>query len=361
MTSIESATPAPLFPQPLQALARLVAGRVIGGPDVVIAGIADIENADTGDLVFAGSARYLQVALRSRASAILVSASVIEAIPDASVLTKPVIAVENARTGFVQLLEMLAPPAAPPSGIHETACVGVGVQIGSDVSIGSHVSVGAGAVLGNRVVLMPGVRVAERCFIGDDTALYPNVVIYPEVQIGKRCILHAGCVVGADGFGYVPVAGRARKVPHVGTVQIGDDVEIGANACIDRAKTGATVIGAGTKIDNLVHIAHNVRIGQGCLIIAQVGIAGSVEVGNGVVLAGQAGIKDHVRIGDGARVGAQGGVIGDVAAGETVSGYPARPHREKMRELAAAAALPETHKRVRDLEQRIAALERENK
>ena len=179
---------------------------------------------------------------------------------------------------------------------------------------------------------MAGTKIGADCIIGDGTTLYPNVTLYPRVKIGRGCLLHAGCVLGADGFGYVPAENGLRKVPHLGTVEVGDGVEIGANTCIDRAKTGATVIGSGTKIDNLVHIAHNVRIGYSSLLIAQAGVAGSVTIGNGVILAGQAGIADHITIGDGARVGAQGGVIGNIGPGESVSGYPARPHARKMRE-----------------------------
>jgi UDP-3-O-[3-hydroxymyristoyl] glucosamine N-acyltransferase len=201
------------------------------------------------------------------------------------------------------------------------------------------------------------VRVGAGCSVGADSILYPNVVLYPGVIVGRRCILHAGAVVGADGFGYVPVGAGVRKIPHLGSVEIGDDVEIGSNTCIDRAKTGVTVIGAGTKIDNLVHIGHNVRVGRSCLIVAQVGVAGSCVIGDGVVLAGQAGIPDHVTIGDGARVAAQGGLFGNVPAGETYSGYPARRHAEKMREYGAIARLPEALKRIRAMEKRLIALE----
>ncbi len=342
-----------LLPCSLSAIATLLDGAVSGDEQTVIHGLADIETADAGDIVFAESQRYLEAAQRSRAAAILVA----PALADVSAPTKPIIVVDNPRNAFVQLLEAIGGKPTRHPGVHVNAEIGTGTSLGGDVSIASHVTVGADVVIGNRVTLMAGVHVGDRCVIGDDTTLHPNVVLYADVRIGRGCILHAGCVLGADGFGYVPVGRGLRKVPHLGRVEVGDEVEIGANTCIDRAKTGVTTIGAGTKIDNLVHIAHNVSIGQSCLIIAQVGIAGSVQVGNGVVLAGQAGIKDHVRIGDGARVGAQGGVIGDVAPGETVSGYPARPHRVKMRELAAAAALPETVRRVRELERRLAALE----
>jgi UDP-3-O-[3-hydroxymyristoyl] glucosamine N-acyltransferase len=340
-----------LFPRSVQDLATLLDGAIIGDGQVLITGLADIETASEGDIVFAENPRYLQAALRSRAAAALVAPGLAEG----QTPTRSLIVVENPRHSFVLLLEALSARSPVGQGIHETAIIGEGATLGHEISIAAHVTVGAGAVIGDRVTLMSGVRVGDGCVIGDDTTLYPNVVLYAGVKIGKGCILHAGCVLGADGFGYVPVGRALRKVPHIGRVEVGDMVEIGANACIDRAKTGVTTIGAGTKIDNLVHIAHNVQIGQSCLIIAQAGIAGSVEIGHGVVLAGQAGIKDHVQIGDGARVGAQGGVIGDVAAGETVSGYPARPHRIKMRELAAVAALPELIRRVRELERRLAA------
>jgi UDP-3-O-[3-hydroxymyristoyl] glucosamine N-acyltransferase len=346
-----------LFPSSAQEIAQLLVGTVIGDAETRITGLADIETADTGDIVFAETPRYMQAALRSRASVILVSPALVVV----SVPSKPLIVVESPRTGFVRLLEALGKTPAVQPGVHATAVIGEETHLGEGVSIASHVTIGSGVVIGDRVTLMAGVRVGDHCVVGNDTTLYPNVVLYADVQIGRGCILHAGCVLGADGFGYVPVGRGLRKVPHIGRVEVGDEVEIGANACIDRAKTGVTTVGSGTKIDNLVHIAHNVHIGQSCLIIAQTGIAGSVEIGHGVVLAGQAGIKDHVRIGDGARVGAQGGVIGDVAAGETVSGYPARPHRTKMRELAAIAALPDMIRQVRELKHRLAALEAEGK
>ena len=346
-----------LFPRSAHEIALLLAGAVIGDAEVLITGLADIETADTGDIVFAENPRYLQGALRSRAAVVLVS----QALATITSPSKPLIVVESPRAGFVRLLEALDRKPGVQPGVHPTAVIGEGTRLGEGVSIGSHVTIGSQAVIGDRVSLMAGTHVGDRCVIGDDTTLYPNVVLYADVQVGRGCILHAGCVLGVDGFGYVPVGRGLRKVPHIGRVRVGDEVEVGANACIDRAKTGVTTIGSGTKIDNLVHIAHNVQIGQSCLIIAQTGIAGSVEIGHGVVLAGQTGIKDHVKIGDGARVGAQGGVIGDVAAGETVSGYPARPHRTKMRELAAIAALPELIRQVRELKRRLATLDTEGK
>ncbi len=341
------------IPDTAQAVARLVDGVLVGDGTAAITGVASVEEARPGDLVFAESARYLELALRSRATAILAP---LEA-GQLGLAAKPLILVAAPRLAFVKTLEAFAPPLEITPGIDPTAQIGQNADFGPDVHLGAHVSVGANVTLGRGVILLPGARVGDDCAIGDDTILHPNVVLYPRVRIGRRCLLHAGCVLGADGFGYVPVGTALRKVPQLGVVEVGDDVEIGANTCIDRAKTGATVIGSGTKIDNLVHVGHNVTIGFSTIIIAQTGIAGSVTIGNGVILAGQAGVKDHVTIGDGARVGAQGGVISDVPAGVTVSGYPARPHRDKMREHAATAALPEYLKRIRDLERRLADLE----
>lgn len=356
--SIESRTDSGMTETPTQwtlaQVARLVEGQVIGATETALSGVASIEEAEAGDLVFAESSRFLAAALRSRATAVLTASELTAEIGAAE---KPLVLVANPRLAFVRVLEAFAPRATAPIGIHPTAQIGPDCRMGEEVSIGPNVVLGAGVTLGDRVVLGAGVSIGDGCTLGDDTILYPNVVLYRRVTVGKRCLLHAGCILGADGFGYIPVGPTLRKVPQLGVVEIGDDVEIGANTCVDRAKTGATVIGSGTKLDNLVHIAHNVRVGQSCLIIAQVGIAGSTTLGNGIVLAGQAGVKDHVTIGDMARVGGQGGVVGNVAPGVTVSGYPARPHAEKMREYAAAAALPEYLKRIRALEKRLAELE----
>ena len=335
----------------VQGIADLVGGSVIGYSHFEITGVAGVDGAETGDLVFADSPQFLEAALKCKASVIIVTP---ENVQETS---KTLIVVDNPRSAFVQVLEKFAPPMIARLGVDSSAKIGENVILGTGVSIAHNVTVGKGAEIGDGAILMPGVSIGECCQIGAGSVLFPNVVVYPGVSIGRNCRLHAGCVIGADGFGYIPIGYQLKKIPHLGTVVIGDEVEIGANACIDRAKTGKTVIGSGTKIDNLVHIAHNVQIGMSCLLVAQAGIAGSSVLGNGVVLAGQAGIKDHIRLGDGARVGAQGGVIGDVAPGVTVSGYPARPHGEKMREHAALSALPEYLKRIRTLEKKLLELE----
>jgi UDP-3-O-[3-hydroxymyristoyl] glucosamine N-acyltransferase len=218
------------------------------------------------------------------------------------------------------------------------------------VAIGPYVVLGDGCTVGARARIAAHCVIGERCTLGDDVVLHPHVALYAGVRVGDRSILHAGVRVGVDGFGYAFVDGTHRKVPQIGRCVIGADVEIGANTTIDRGSVGATEIGDDVKIDNLVHIAHNVRVGAHSIIVAQVGIAGSTTVGRGVTLAGQAGIPGHVTIGDGATVAAQAGVFGDVPAGAVYSGYPARPHKESLRASAAVARVPGLVRRIRALE-----------
>jgi UDP-3-O-[3-hydroxymyristoyl] glucosamine N-acyltransferase len=238
--------------------------------------------------------------------------------------------------------------------VHPTAAVGRGATWEAPVEIGAHAVLGTGVRLGKNVRIGAGCVLGDGVALGDDTQLYPGVTCYSGTALGKRVIVHAGAVLGSDGFGYVPGReGEAhRKIPHVGRCLVGDDVEIGANTCIDRGSVDDTVIGAGTKIDNLVHIAHNVRVGARCLIMAEAGIAGSVQVEDEAIIAGQAGIGDHLTIGRGARVLVQSGIIADIEPGATVSGYPARPHREYLR---AQAALYRLMKIVDELENLVQA------
>jgi UDP-3-O-[3-hydroxymyristoyl] glucosamine N-acyltransferase len=257
--------------------------------------------------------------------------------------------VEQPLEKLLSLLPRLYPESPPVPGVAATARIGKGAVIGEKVSIGDY------AVVGPRVRLADGVTIGAHCVIGADASigersrLLPGVTIYPGATLGARTIVHSGARIGCDGFGYVFRDGAHNKIPHVGRCVVGDDVEIGANSTIDRGSIDDTVVGNGTKIDNLVHIAHNVRIGEKCLLMAQVGVAGSVIVGDGAILAGQAGISGHLSIGPGARIAAQAGVFGDVPAGESWSGYPARPHRESLRASAALFKLAGMMRRLEKL------------
>lgn len=334
----------------LQQVAQLVDGVLQGDPELPITGLGGVDTAEEGDLVFAESPKYVEAAAKSRAAAMLTRPEL------AGEIARPCILVAEPRLAFLKALEAFAPNPIYSEGIHPTAVLGEPVFLGQGVHIGAQVTVGDSVTLEAGVVLLPGVRVGDGCHIGPGTILHPNVVLYPGVRIGARCTLHSGCVVGADGFGYAPVGGSIKKVPHIGTVRIEDEVEIGANTCIDRAKTAETVIGFGTKIDNLVHIAHNVRIGPCCLLVSQVGIAGSTTLGAGVVLAGQVGVVDHLHIGDGAQVGAQSGVRYDIEAGGRYFGSPAIPMAQRLREIniSRTGKLPEALRQIRTLEKQLA-------
>ncbi len=238
-------------------------------------------------------------------------------------------------------------------GVHGTARLGRGVTLGRDVTIGPYAVIGDGAVIGDQAWIDAHAVIGAGVVLGADIRVYPAVTLYSGTTLGPRVIVHAGARIGSDGFGYVFRDGAHEKIPHVGRCIIEQDVEIGANSTIDRGSVGATEIGDGVKIDNLVHIGHNVRVGDYSVIVAQVGIAGSATIGRGVTLAGQAGIQGHITIGDGATIGGQAGVLGDVPAGAVYSGYPARPHKESLRAHAGLFRLPELMKRIRDLERAV--------
>jgi UDP-3-O-[3-hydroxymyristoyl] glucosamine N-acyltransferase len=237
--------------------------------------------------------------------------------------------------------------------VHPSAVVGRGVELGEQVTIGAYAVLGAGVRVGRGTRVGAHCVIGENCTLGNEVLLHPHVTLYANARIGDRTIVHSGARIGVDGFGYAPSARGLQKIPQVGACVVGADVEIGANTTIDRGSIGATEIGDGVKIDNLVHIAHNVRVGEHSVIVAQVGVAGSTTVGKRVTLAGQAGIPGHVTIGDGATVGAQAGVFGDVPAGEVYSGYPARPHRESLRSQASVSRLPKLVERIRALERAV--------
>jgi UDP-3-O-[3-hydroxymyristoyl] glucosamine N-acyltransferase len=330
-------------PAPLSAadVAALVQGRLVGddagsGAVGALTSVAPLDRAGAADVSFLASARYLDDFAASRAGAVLVGAEH-ERAPGPPLR----IVVPDPHAALLTLVRALYPAPAPPTGIDPTARIGRGAVLGTNVAVGAHAVIGAGARLGDGVVVMEHAVVGAGVTVGAASLLYPHVVCYRGTVIGARVIVHAGARLGVDGFGYVPTAAGHEKVPHVGRCIIGDDVEIGANTTIDRGSVDDTVIGAGTKIDNLVHIGHNCRVGRRCLIMAQVGMAGSMRIEDEAILAGQAGFAGHLTVGTRARVGAQSGVTGDVAPGAMVSGYPARPHRDVMRATAALYRLTE--------------------
>ncbi len=338
----------------LGEIARLVGGRLEGPDDRTIRRAAGIEDAGPDEITFVANRRYRGALAQTRAGAVLLP-------PDlACPRGVACIRVSDPYAALVRVLLAFDPGPPELDGIHATAVVGEGATLASGVALGPHVTVGRGARLGARTRVAAGCVIGEAASLGEDCYLHPRVVVAHRCVIGNRVVVHAGAVIGADGFGYAPVDGVFCKVPQLGIVNVEDDVEIGANACIDRATFGETRIGRGAKIDNLVQVAHNVAIGEGSALAAQSGIAGSTRIGKGVRLGGQAGLAGHLRVGDGASIAAQAGVIGNVDSGETVSGYPARPHRDMMRVEAIVQRLPEFLKRLKALEQKLAEAPREN-
>ncbi|MGI8497001.1 MAG: UDP-3-O-(3-hydroxymyristoyl)glucosamine N-acyltransferase [Gemmatimonadaceae bacterium] len=316
-------------------IAHLVGGRLIGDGAVRVCAVAPLDRAGQQDLSFLANARYSELFSASAAGAALVAPDLAETDGGPSVR----IVVDQPYEAVLRVLPALYPEPPRRSGIHPSAVLGRGVTMGREVFIGPHVTIGDGVVLGDRAWIDSGCEVGAGVGVGADSRLHHSVTLYPGTMIGQRVRVHAGARIGSDGFGYVFADGAHQKLPHVGRCLVGDDVEIGANSCIDRGSVDDTVIGAGTKIDNLVHIAHNVRVGRLCLIVAQAGIAGSARLGDGCIIGGQAGLNGHITIGDKARVAGQSGVFGDVPAGESWSGYPARPHAEALRTQAALSRL----------------------
>lgn len=340
----------------LPKLAELIGADPAGLPEVEIHGVASIREACPGDVTFLTSRRYLPYLENCAATAVIVPR---EEKPGNSWPIR--LEVSDPQAALISTVRLFHPDRREAGlGVHPRAEVSSQAEIGRDVSIHAHAVVRAGARIGDRSILYPGVYVGENSVVGADALIYPNVVLREGVELGDRVIVHAGVVIGADGFGFAPAGGGNAKIPQVGRVLIGDDVEIGANTTIDRATLGATVIGAGTKIDNLVQIGHNVKVGRDTVMCAQVGVAGSVEIGNGVVIAGQAGIIGHIRLGNRVVVGGQSGVVHSVEDGECIVGQPAKPHRDTARQLAAITRLPKMLAQVRNLERRLAELEQEN-
>ncbi len=337
------------MPFTLREIAEAIGGYLEGDPTLEIKGVAPLEKAGEGDISFVDAERLLKKAEESGASALIVK--------EGWKVNKPAIFVVNPRLALIRVLELFSHRYQPRPGIHPTAVIEEEVELGRDVHIGAFTYIGANTRIGNGTLIYPLVYIGNNCKIGNNCLLYPRVVLYEDTEIGNNCIIHSGAVIGADGFGYVEQEEGRLKIPHIGKVVIEDDVEIGANTTIDRATMGETRIGKGTKIDNLVQIAHNVEIGENSVIVAQVGISGSVKIGKGVTIAGQAGIADHLEIGDGAIIAAQAGVIGNVKPHTVVSGYPAREHLKQMRALSLVQKLPQIVEKIEELEKEMKKLQ----
>jgi UDP-3-O-[3-hydroxymyristoyl] glucosamine N-acyltransferase len=333
----------------LREVSELVGGRRVGPPDARVEGVAPLDEAGPADMAFLGLKRYVRFVGGSRAGSFLVAAELEAALPTDA----PRVVVANAYVALRTLLARLHPEPQRLPAVHPTAVLGRDVRLGEGVTIEPY------AVLGDRVSIGAGTRIGAHCVLGEDTsvgsacAIHPHVVTYGGTVIGDGVILHAGVRVGCDGFGYTTVDGVHLKMPQIGRAVIGDAVEVGANSTIDRGSLGDTVVGDHVKIDNLVQVAHNVRVGAGSLLAALVGIAGSTRIGRGVWFGGRASAINHLEIGDGARVTFGSTLTRDVPAGETVTGYPARPHREELRRQAELARVPGLAERVRRLEEAV--------
>ena len=334
------------MPYTTAEIAKLIDGQVVGDASAVLKNFATIENARAGDLTFAENEVFFSRAEQSAATAIIADNRFSSA-------TKTLIQVSNARIAFAKALALFFPDPKFPAGIHPTAVVAATAKIDATAHVGPHCTIGERVSIGERSVLQAGNYVGDDSKLGEDVNLFPNVTIYSRGQIGNRVRIHANTVIGSDGFGYVKDGPIHRKVPQIGNVVIGDDAEIGAGVMIDRGALGSTTIGKGTKIDNLVQVAHNVQIGEGSLLCAQVGIAGSAKLGDYVTLAGQVGIGGHLKIGNHAIVGAKSGVMHDIPDGQKWMWIPAQPDRDIKRQLISLQRLPELLKRVAELEKKL--------
>jgi UDP-3-O-[3-hydroxymyristoyl] glucosamine N-acyltransferase len=322
----------------------------------IITGVAALESATPSDVSYLSADKYLEEFARTQAGAVLVQKRV--KLPEGESRI-PVLILDDAELGIAKLLAAFAPPVPrPPVGIDPSARVARSATIDAKAHIGPHVVIGERVNIGANTILHAGVYVGDDTAIGTDCEFFPHVVLRERLSIGSRVVIHSGSVLGTDGFGYRWDGAKHAKVPQIGTIIVEDDVEIGSCVCIDRAKFSATRIGRGTKIDNLVQIAHNVDIGPHCIIVGQAGLAGSAKLGTGVVLGGQVAVRDHITIGDGAMAAATSGIAKDVPPKTIVSGTPALPHRQSLREQAALRDLPDLHNRVKKLQEEVESLKK---
>jgi len=339
----------------LDELASIVGGTVKGDGAVEINGVASLDDAGPGDITFLADPRYLKRLKETKAGAVIVAPGV-KGTRRVNLLVS-----DNPHLAFARVLDLFRPLELPAQGVHPNSAVHPEATVGEGVSIGPFAVVAEGASIGPGAVLFPGVYIGKGASVGTDAILYPGVSVREGCVIGDRVVAHSNAVIGSDGFGYARVGNRYHKIPQRGIVRVGDDVEIGACVTIDRATIGETVIGRGTKIDNLVQVAHNVKVGEDCVLVSQVGIAGSTTVGDRVQLGGQAGLAGHIEVGSDVMVGAKSGVTKDVPSRSVVSGMPAIPHGEWLRSQTIVIKLPEMRKKIAELEKRLKALEGKKK
>ncbi|MCM8784981.1 MAG: UDP-3-O-(3-hydroxymyristoyl)glucosamine N-acyltransferase [Candidatus Omnitrophica bacterium] len=339
----------------VKEVAKLIDGEVIGDENIVITGVSGIKEAKPGDLTFIANKKYKNLLYTTKASAIIVGRDITNSV------NATLIQVDNPSIAFAKIMSFVGPePIVFPPGIHPTAIIGKNVSLGKDVSIQPYVVIEDYVKIGDKTVIGAGVYIGHYTEIGNECLIYPKVVIRERIKIGNRVIIHPGTVIGGDGFGFATVKGVHHKIPQIGTVEIGDDVEIGSNVTIDRARFDKTYIGNGVKIDNLVQIAHNVYIGDNSIIVAQVGISGSTVIGKNVIIAGQAGIIGHITVGDNSVIGGKAGVTKNVPPNTHVTGFPAREKWEDMRFHAYIRKLPELLEKIKQLEEKIEKLEKKD-
>lgn len=326
----------------------MVGGAVEGNPDAAVSTFAKIEEAGPGAITFLANPKYTHFIYTTGASVVLVSRDFAPEQPVKATLVR----VDNPYETLSRLLDLAAAALNPqPTGMEQPSFVAEGVEVPADAYIGAFAYIGAGATLGAGVKIYPQAYVGPGVSIGEGTIIYPGAKIYHGCRIGARCVIHAGAVIGADGFGFAPTAdGSYHKIPQLGIVEIADDVEIGANTTVDRATMGATRIGRGTKLDNLIQAAHNTEIGQNTVVAAQAGIAGSTKIGSQCMIGGQVGFAGHITVGDRVNIGAQSGIPHDVASGSTLMGYPAVPAKDFMRQAVYVKQLGDLYARVKALE-----------
>jgi len=341
----------------VKEIAKIIDAEIFGDNSLLIKGVSSFEDSNIYDITFAGDSQFLNKLEKTRAGAVIVPQSHgidIDRFKDIVFLKA-----ENPKISFFKLVSIFYPPKKTDPGIHPSADIGLNVKIGKNCIIQSNVFIGDNVSLGDNVHIMPGVYVGEDVIIGDKTLIKPNVTIMEKSRIGDHVIIHSGTTIGSDGFGFTQSNGIHEKIIHTGYVQLGNYVEIGAGNTIDRGTLGTTIIGDGVKTDNLVHIAHNVKVGENTLIVAQVGIAGSTIIGKNVIIAGKASISGHIKIGDGSIVGPLAGVYSDVPENEIVSGIPHMPHKHWRKVVSVMSRLPEMRKNLFSLEKRVKKIEKQ--